>query len=244
MARDLLLLSNSSLHGHEYLQHAAEAIEEFLGGRQTVHFAPFALRDRDGYAERVQNALRPLGVEVIGLHAVDNPRESVESAEILFVGGGNSFRLLKNLQALDLIEPVRERVLAGQLSYMGSSAGTNMACPTLRTTNDMPIVQPESFDSFGLVPFQINPHYTDADPASLHMGETREKRLEQFLEENDIPVLAMREGAWTRVRGDSAHLGGTTGALVFQRGMEPRSFEGGDDLSFLFGLPSRLDYGM
>ena len=173
MKNDLLLLSNSRLYGHGYLEHVWDVLAEFVRGRHTIHFVPYALRDRDSYTSNIQMALQPLGVEVIGLHTARDPRSEVEEAEVLFVGGGNSFRLVKTLQELDLLEPVRRRVQQGDLSYIGSSAGTNMACPTMRTTNDMPIVQPPSFESFGLIPFQINPHYADADPNSTHMGETR-----------------------------------------------------------------------
>jgi dipeptidase E len=241
MAHDLLLLSNSKLHGREYLAHALDAVAEFLGGRRTVHFAPYALADHDAYTARVADALAPLGVEVAGLHASGDPRRAVEDAEVLFVGGGNTFRLLKAVQRLGLVEPVRRRVEAGELAYLGSSAGTNHACPTIRTTNDMPIVQPESFEAFGLVPFQINPHYQDPDPASTHMGETREERIRQFLEENDVAVLGMREGAWLRRRGAALTLGGTTGALLFRRDADAGEFGDGADLGFLLDLPTRFD---
>lgn len=243
MHENLLLLSNSALHGRRYLEHAREALSAFLAGRRTVHFAPFALADHDGYTARVRDALQPLGVEVIGLHAVEDARATVERAEVLFVGGGNTFRLLKSVQRHRLLEPVRRRVAAGELAYLGSSAGTNLACPTVRTTNDMPIVQPDSLQAFGLLPFQINPHYQDADPASTHMGETREERLRQFLEENDVPVLGIREGAWLRRQGESLTLGGTTGALLFRRGAEPTPYGEGADLSFLLRLPARFDVG-
>jgi dipeptidase E len=159
----------------------------------------------------------------------------------LFVGGGNSFRLLKALHEQKLIGVTRRRVEAGELSYMGSSAGTNMACPTLRTTNDMPIVEPPSFVSFELVPFQINPHYLDPDPASTHMGETREKRIHQFQEENDVAVLGMREGSWLRRQGDELTLCGTTGARLFRSGQAEEEFVEGADLSFLLRLPARFD---
>lgn len=242
MTHDLLLLSNSQVHGRGYLEHALDALREFLDGRRTVLFAPFALRDHDGYVARIAAALAPLGVEVRGLHREADPLAAVRAAEVLYVGGGNSFRLLRALRERRLTESVRERVAAGALAYVGSSAGTNMACPTLRTTNDMPIVQPDGFAAFGLVPFQVNPHFQDADPASTHMGETRAQRIEQFLEENDVAVLGMREGAWLRRRGDRLELGGETGALLFRRGEEPRPFDGGDDLSFLLTLPARFDH--
>jgi dipeptidase E len=241
MNHDLLLLSNSTLHGRGYLEHATGALREFLAGRRTVHFAPWALADHDGYTAKVADALRPLDVQVVGLHSAPDPRAAVEEAEVLFVGGGNTFRLLRSVQRHGLLEPVRRRVAAGELSYLGSSAGTNHACPTIRTTNDMPIVQPDTLEAFGLVPFQINPHYQDPDPASTHMGETREERLRQFLEENDVPVLGIREGAWLRRRGGELALGGTTGALLFRRGEEAAPYDRGADLSFLLSLPARFD---
>jgi len=241
MKHDLLLLSNSQLHGRAFLEHALDAIRDLLDGRRTVLFAPFALSDHDGYVARIRSALAPLDVEVRGLHAEPDPLAAVRAAEVLYVGGGNSFRLLKALRDRRLLETVRERVEEGTLAYVGSSAGTNMACPTLRTTNDMPIVQPDGFGAFGLVPFQINPHYQDADPATTHMGETRAQRIEQFLEDNDVPVLGIREGAWLRRRGGRLELGGETGALLFRRGEAPRPHTGGDDLTYLLDLPARFD---
>jgi dipeptidase E len=240
MNEDLLLLSNSSIYGRGYLEHAMSAIQEFLRGR-TVHFVPYALQDHDGYTQKVRDALSQVGVEVVGVHTAGDPRAALAEAEVVFVGGGNSFRLAKTLQANGLLEPVRDGVAAGRTSYMGSSAGTNMSCPTLRTTNDMPIVEPSSFETFGLLPFQINPHYLDPDPASTHMGETREERISQFLEENDVVVLGMREGSWLRRRGDSLELGGTTGARLFTREQEPREFEEHDDLSFLLEVTPAFD---
>lgn len=241
MKNDLLLLSNSALHGRGYLEHALDAITAFLDGRRRLLFVPFALADHEAYTRKVQSTLAPLGVEVRGLHAERDPVRAVEAAEVLFVGGGNTFRLLANIQRRGLLEPVRKRVAEGSLSYMGSSAGTNHACPTIRTTNDMPIVQPASFEAFGLIPFQVNPHYQDPDPSSTHMGETREERLRQFLEENDVAVLGMREGAWLRRRDDVLTLHGTTGALLFRRGGEATPYADGADLSFLLTVAARFD---
>jgi dipeptidase E len=233
MRNDLLLLSNSTLHGHGFLEHALDAIASFLDGREIVHFAPFALADHGGYTAKVADALEPLGARVIGLHEIHDPRGALEEAEVLFVGGGNTFRLLRALQRLELLEPVRRSVRSGKLSYMGSSAGTNHACPTIRTTNDMPIVEPHGFEAFGLIPFQINPHYQDPPADSTHMGETREQRIREFLEENDVPVLGMREGSWLRRQEDTLTLQGTTGALLFRRGRDPEPLSGGAELSEL-----------
>lgn len=241
MGYDLLLLSSSRVYGRVYLQHAFSAISEFLRGRKAIHFAPYAIRDGDDYVSKVAAALKPLGVTVVGLNRVPDPGQAVEEAEVLFVGGGNSFRLLKTIRDLGLIEPVRRRVASGELSYMGASAGTNLACPTIRTTNDMPIVQPDSLEGFGLIPFQVNPHYLDPEAESTHMGETRMQRIQEFLEENDVPVLGMREGTWLRRQGGTLHLDGEAGAVLFRRGTEPQPYGPGANLSFLLDLPARFD---
>ncbi len=226
---DLLLLSNSTNHGHQPLEHALDAVAEVLDGRTELLFVPFALADHDGYTERIAAAAAPLGVRVRGLHTAEDPVAAVRSAEAVFTGGGNTFRLLAELYRRELLQPLRNRVSEG-MPYLGASAGTNIAGPTVRTTNDMPIVEPPSLTSLGLVPFQLNPHYVDPDPGSTHMGETREKRLAEFHECNDIPVLGLREGTWLRVRGDWAELagvstsGGAAGRL-FRRGLP------GEDLS-------------
>ncbi|KAB8139916.1 dipeptidase PepE [Chloroflexia bacterium SDU3-3] len=241
MGYDLLLLSNSRMHGQPPLAHLGPALDAFLQGRATIHFAPFALRDHEGYTASIRAALAPRGIRVVGLHAVADPLAELAHAEVLFVGGGNSFRLLKQLYALGLLDVVRRRVASGELRYMGASAGSNMACPSLRTTNDMPIVQPPSFEAFGLIPFQINPHYIDADPSSTHMGETRAQRIAEFLEENAVPVLGLREGAWLRRQDDRLTLHGPTGAVLFERGAEPQPYAEGADLSFLLGRSPAFD---
>lgn len=241
MGVELLLLSNSRAPGMEYLQHAKSELLEFLGDQRTLYFAPYAIADHDGYTAQIQAAFQQFGVSVIGLHTVENPKEAIEKAEILFVGGGNSFRLLKTLQTLDLIEVVQRRVKLGSLRYMGSSAGTNMACPTLRTTNDMPIVQPASFESFNLVPFQINPHYLDAPLNATHQGETRAQRIEEFLEENDVPVIGLPEGTWLREHDEQLLLGGLFEAVLFERGATPRFLKPGTDLTWLLANTPRFD---
>ena len=241
MSIDLLLLSSTSVHGYGPFEHVRQPIAEIVGSARAVHFVPYAGSDGDRYTAWVQEMLTPLGVPVIGLHAEPDPSAAIEQADVVFVGGGNSFRLLAALWKHGLVDLIRRRVLAGELRFIGSSAGTNMACPTLRTTNDMPIVQPPSFEATGLVPFQINPHYVDADPTSTHRGETREQRLLEFLEENDVPVLGLREGSWLRRHDGSLKLDGVAGARLFRRGVEPQTFEPGADLSWLLDVPARFD---
>lgn len=236
----LLLLSNSTAPGRTYLDHAREVIAEHLRGVDELLFVPYALADHDGYTAKVAAFMDTLGIRVRGVHTGE-PRELAAEAQAVFVGGGNSFRLLKALQTGGLVEPLRARVTAAGIPYMGSSAGTNMACPTLRTTNDMPIVQPLSFEALGLVPFQINPHYLDPSPDSSHMGETREERLAQFLEENDVPVLGLREGTWLRREGERLELGGVGNARLFAYGADPTEHGPGTDLSRLLAARARFD---
>jgi dipeptidase E len=236
-ARRLLLISNSTLHGSGYLDHCEAEMRDFFAGVERVLFIPFALRDRDGYAARVRERLGRMGAGVDSLHDGGDragARRLVEDAEAVFTGGGNTFRLLASLYDLDLLGLLRERALAG-MPYAGSSAGSNLACPTVRTTNDMPIVEPPSLVALGLVPFQINPHYQDPDPASTHQGETREQRIREYLEENELPVLGLREGAMLRIEGERAWLSGSTGARLFRRGADSVELSSGADLSFLLG---------
>jgi dipeptidase E len=218
-SKRLLLISNSTLHGSGYLDHAEREICDFLGNIRKVLFVPFALFDRDAYAAKARERFAAMGYELTSIHEVEDQQESVESAEAVFIGGGNTFRLLKSLYDFELLDPIRRRVVSG-MPYIGSSAGSNVAAPTIKTTNDMPIVEPPSFTAMGLVDFQINPHYLDPDPASKHMGETREERLRQFLEDNETPVVGLREGAIIKVENGSALLKGSTGARIFRRGHE------------------------
>lgn len=228
----LLLISNSTLHGSGYLDHAEAEIRDFLGDIKRVLFVPFALHDRDEYAATAQQRFAKMGFELSSLHTAADPRKAVADTEAIFIGGGNTFRLLKALYDTDVLEPIRQRVTAG-MPYIGSSAGSNVAAPTIKTTNDMPIVQPPSFDALNLVWFQINPHYLDADKNSTHMGETREQRLIQYLEENDTPVVGLREGAMLRMQDNITLLKGSTGARIFRRGFEPVETSPGDQLDAL-----------
>jgi dipeptidase E len=227
----LLLISNSTLHGSGYLDHCAPAIEQFLRPSVSrVLFVPYALYDRDGYADRTQERFARMGFELESIHdAPGRPAAAVERAQAIFIGGGNTFRLLDALWRHELVEPIARRVGAG-MPYIGSSAGSNVACVTIKTTNDMPIVQPPTFEALNLVAFNINPHYLDPVPGSTHMGETREERIAQFHEENRPPVVGLREGAWLRVDGDGVTLEGRTGARLFRRGQAPEEYSPGSRL--------------
>jgi dipeptidase E len=218
-----ILLGSGGFRTPERIAVWAEQMRSVLGGIRRVLFVPYALADHDGNVRTMTERGINSGYELVGIHTKPDPIAAIRSADAIFVGGGNTFRLLATLYRLGLLDPIRERVRS--VPYLGISAGTNVACPTIKTTNDMPIVQPASFEALGLVPFQINCHYLDPEPASRHMGETRETRLREYLEENDSPVVGLREGAWLEVEGDPAaprvRLCGPVAARIFRRGAEP-----------------------
>ena len=230
----VLLISNSTLYGSGYLDHAASEIRDFLGDIKGVLFVPYALYDRDAYAALARERFQKMGYDLTSIHTSPNPGDAVAEAESVFIGGGNTFRLLKALYDFDVLDPIRQRV-NNAMPYIGSSAGSNVAGPTIKTTKDMPIVQPQSFDALGLVPFQISPHFQDPDPNSQHMGETQEERILQFLEENDTPVAGLREGAMVRIENGATTLKGSSGARIFRKGLEPVETLPGTQLDEFFG---------
>ncbi|WP_457653239.1 dipeptidase PepE [Rhodocaloribacter sp.] len=233
----LLLLSNSKNYGMGYLEHARDAVGDFLGDAvREVLFVPYAgVRiSYDDYATHVRAAFEPLGYRLTSIHEAEDPVAAVREAEAVAVGGGNTFHLVHELYANGVMDAIRDRVRGGA-PYLGWSAGSNVACPTLRTTNDMPIVEPPSFRTLGLMPFQINPHYLDAHP-DHHMGETREDRIAEFLVVNpDVYVVGLREGSLLRRDGGALRLLGPKPMRVFRHGTPPREVEPGDDLTFLWG---------
>jgi len=212
----LLLISSSNVHGYGFLDHSEPEIRRILLARTRVAFVPFAAHDHATYTLAVHERLGRMGLEVTQA----NTAADIEQAEAIFVGGGNTFRLLRTLYERELLDAIRARAELGT-PYIGASAGTNIACPTIRTTNDMPIVETPTLAALGLVPFQINPHYLDADPASTHKGETRETRLLEYLEENDTPVVGLREGSMLRVEDGTTTLLGMSPARLFRRGEAP-----------------------
>ena len=231
----LLLLSNSMNYGQEFLEHAVSDIKDFLGAEvKRVLFVPFAgvTRSYDEYAAAVRGRFEEMNYELVPIHRAADPVEAVQSAEAIAIGGGNTFHLLRELYETGLIESIRARVEAG-LPYIGWSAGSNVACPTIKTTNDMPIVEPQSFVALGLVPFQINPHYTD-EQLTNHSGETREQRLSEFLKANPgATVVGLREGSILRIEGEQINLLGEKTARVFKSGEEAKEYKPVDSLEFL-----------
>jgi dipeptidase E len=232
----LLLFSNGSeLIGDNPTEFAHGALRDFLGASvRRVLFVPFAavMRSEDEYAEKVRRLFGPHGYEGASLHDASDARAAVERADAIAVGGGNTFKLLRGLYEAGVMESIRARVEAGT-PYVGWSAGSNVACPTIMTTNDMPVVEPPGFRALGLVPFQINPHYTDFHPPG-HMGETRDERLNEFVKMNpEVRVIGIREGTILRIEGDGVRLIGNKPARLILNGEEPRDLAPEESFDFL-----------
>lgn len=229
------MISNSTNAGEAYLEHPLEQIKTFLGSTPVkAIFIPYAgvTISFDEYTTRVRNRFQEIGHEIRSVHDVNDPVQEVRQAEAIVVGGGNTFHLAKMMQEQGLIETIRDKVLAGT-PYIGWSAGSNMACPSIRTTNDMPIVEPESFQALNLVPFQINPHYLDANPEG-HAGETREMRIEEFIEANPgMFVVGLREGTMFLLESNRMQLMGPRPARIFKKDQAPLELDPGADFSFL-----------
>lgn len=231
----LLLFSNSTNAGEEYLKYTLPNIDKYLGGsvRQAI-FIPFAgiAPGFDNYEKMVAEKLSTIGITITSLHKCESMREAIQNADCIITGGGNTFHLLKALEDYDLLDSIRRKVEEG-VPYIGWSAGSNLACPTIKTTNDMPIVQPVSFKALHLIPFQINPHYTDVIDKK-HAGETREMRIEEFLLVNrEMYVAGLREGTFLLIENSEITLQGTKSCRIFKYGQSPREVSAGDKLNFL-----------
>lgn len=233
----LLLISNSTNPGEPYLNYPRQNIRDFLGEEPVkALFIPYAAVtfSYDLYEEKVSERFREIGHDIVSIHHFENPAEAVMKAAAIVVGGGNTWMLLKLIRDNKLIEPVRQKVLSGT-PYIGWSAGSNMACPSIRTTNDMPVAEPDSFDAFNLIPFQINPHYLDSNPEG-HAGETREQRIEEFIEVNPgLYVAGLREGTMLLRENERLNLYGSRNIRIFRKGSPPLEYVPGSDLSFLLG---------
>jgi dipeptidase E len=234
----LLLISNSTNPGEKYLGYPGDNIKSFLGENPVkALFIPYAAVtfSYDEYEEKVSERFRELGHEIISIHHFSDPVETVRMASAIVVGGGNTWKLLKMIRDNNLIDIVKQKVDGGT-PYIGWSAGANVACPTIKTTNDMPVVEPDSFSAFNLVPFQINPHYTDINLPG-HAGETREQRIEEFIEANHrIYVAGLREGSMLLRENESLKLCGPKNIRIFRKGEMTREIGPNEDLSFLLRL--------
>lgn len=230
----LLLISNSTNAGEEYLRYPLPEIDRFLGPVREVLFVPYAAVTFSyaEYERRVQARFAELGIRVRSIHREADPVAAVRRAQAVCVGGGNTFALARKMQEQGLMAAILRRIRGG-MPYMGWSAGSNVACPTISTTNDMPIVQPESFRAIGAVKFQINPHYLDANPQG-HAGETREQRILEYIQANPRRwVAGLREGCMLRYEEGRLELIGKRPMRIFRKGVVPFEVQPGDDLSFL-----------
>ncbi len=243
MDKKLLLISNSTMAGEAYLDWPKQYIKDFLNKNniKKVCFVPYAgvnLSDEsmeasyDIYEKRVAEVYAELGFELESVHNSSNPVEMIKNAEAVAVGGGNTFHLVAKMHETGIMKAIKERAENG-MPFMGWSAGANVACPSLRTTNDMPIFEPASFDTLNLIPFQINPHYLDANPEG-HGGETRQQRIEEFLAVNrEMKVAGLREASMLLVEGKNMKLMGSRKLRLFEYGIEPKEFDLNSDMSFL-----------
>ncbi len=233
----LLLISNSTMAGEAFLDYPKDEIKNFLGKKPvTALFIPYAAVSFsfDEYCEKVEERFAEVGHHIKGIHTFADPIKAIEDAGAIVVGGGNTWKLVRMLHDKKLMNPIREKAY-NATPYIGWSAGANIVCPTLRTTNDMPIIEPKGFDCIGLIPFQINPHYHDAT-AQGHAGETRDQRIHEFTEINpEIYVVGLREGTMLKLENDRMELIGMQKCKVFKKGKQPVEFAPGDNLSFLMG---------
>ncbi|MEN8124149.1 MAG: dipeptidase PepE [Bacteroidota bacterium] len=221
--KKMIIASTSTVHGSGYLEYILPTLNIFFKDIEEMLFIPYARPSGmtyNEYTDIARKGFARINIEVKGIHEFNNPIKAIQNAKAIFVGGGNTFLLVKTLYDKNLMAVIREVVKNG-IPYFGTSAGSNITGMTMQTTNDMPIVFPPSYTTLDLIPFNINPHYIDPDPKSTHKGETRETRIIEYLMCNDIPVLGIREGSWLEVFGESIILKGKLPARLFRQGEEP-----------------------
>lgn len=221
--KKLLLISNSTLHGGGYLDHCADEIKNFLGNIRSILFVPYARPggiSHEEYTKKAAERYMKMGISLSGIHEQSLPIDAVRDAEAMFIGGGNTFVLLDGLKKNGILPVIRERIESG-MPYIGTSAGSNVACPTIMTTNDMPVREVDDFQAISAVDFQINAHYIEPAPDSKHMGETRATRIKEYLTYNNRTVVGLREGAMLEVLDSEVTLKGTTGAKIFPKNEQP-----------------------
>ncbi len=233
--KHIIIASTSTIHGGEPLDYLLDELRVFFKNAPEILFIPYARPSgitHHEYTERTRKAFSKIDKKVVGIHEFDDPKKAIKDAKGIFTGGGNTFVLVNQLYKNDLIETVKTAIKNGT-PYLGTSAGSNICGLTVNTTNDMPIVYPPSFKSFGFVPFNINPHYLDPDPNSKHMGETRETRIKEFHKFNTQPVVGLREGSWLEVKEQSIILKGSLDARIFEHDKIPYEVKTGTQLNEL-----------
>jgi dipeptidase E len=233
--KNCIIASTSTLHQGQYLDYLLPELQLHFKDCKTILFIPFARPSgmtHDDYTAKVATAFGKINITVKGLHEYENQKEALQKAEGIFTGGGNTFLLVTQLYKNDIMNILAD-TLKGGTPYLGCSAGSNICGLTMQTTNDMPIIYPPSFQTLGLIPFNLNPHYLDPDADSQHMGETRETRIKEFHAFNSLPVLGLREGSWLDVKGEKITLKGNLQARLFRQNQVPEELETGSDLSLL-----------
>lgn len=233
--KNLIIASTSTIYGLSYLEYLLPYLSEHFKATDTIVFVPYARPSgitHDDYTAKVSDAFSKIGKKIIGLHTFENPVQAIKQAKGIFTGGGNTFLLVKQLYQNEVMSAMKEALLRGT-PYLGCSAGSNITGLTMETTNDMPIVYPPSFKTLGLVPFNINPHYLDPIEGSMHMGETRETRINEFHQFNSQPVLGLREGSWLEVKGAQITLKGLFNARLFKKNQVAEELIPETDLSNL-----------
>lgn len=233
--KNIIIASTSTLHGGDYLDYILPEIHLHFKDCKTIIFIPYARPagiSHDEYTKEVASAFAKIDIAVKGIHEFDDAVSAIQNAQGIFTGGGNTFLLVSQLYKNNIMTVLAETVKNGT-PYLGTSAGSNICGLTMQTTNDMPIIYPPSFQTLGLIPFNLNPHYLDADKQSTHMGETRETRIQEFHAFNSVPVLGLREGSWLDVKGEKITLRGNLSARLFRQNQIPEELESGTDLSFI-----------
>lgn len=233
--KNCIIASTSTIHGSGYLEYLKPTLKDFFKGKEKLVFVPYARPagiSHDEYTSKVKSALGDIFKFIKGLHEFQNPTQALKDADAIFTGGGNTFLLVKNLHDKNLMTPLKNEILSGK-AYLGTSAGSNICGLNMQTTNDMPIVYPPSFETMGILNFNINAHYLDPDPNSTHKGETRETRLKEFQVQNQINVIGLREGSYIKAEGEKLSLEGGLKARVFEAGKEAYEIESGQNINFL-----------
>lgn len=233
--KNCIIASTSTIHGGVYLEYILPHLQELFAYCNSLLFIPYARPggiSHEEYTDLVATVFQKIGIRAEGIHQFENPAEAIQQAEAIFTGGGNTFLLVKQLYQSNIMD-VLATVIKNGTPYLGTSAGSNITGLSMQTTNDMPIVYPPSFQTLGLVPFNINPHYLDPDMQSKHMGETRETRIKEFHQFNSIPVIGLREGSWLEVKDTTIILKGNLPARLFKKGLQPVELSAGSDLSHL-----------
>lgn len=233
--KNIIIASTSTVHGGGYLEYIFPELQLHFKNCKSILFIPFARPSgisHTDYTNKAAEAFTKLNITIKGLHEFDDKKKAIQEAEGIFTGGGNTFLLVSQLYHYDIMQLLSETVKNGT-PYLGTSAGSNICGLSMQTTNDMPIVYPPSFQTLGLIPFNLNPHYLDPDLQSKHMGETRETRIKEFHAFNTLPVLGLREGSWLDVKGETITLKGNLSARLFEQNKEARELEAESDLSFI-----------